>query len=182
VEGKSYRLKNVITNSYQGRFQINLNKTSQIEEIPEDIEIGTQEVEYSGAMVDIQSGSGLIKRCPECNRALIKGVCVEHGKVEGIYDLRIKAVMDDGKSVQDTLVNREVSEQLIGITLDEAKQMATDALDQEVVIENIKGKLFGRYFSVKGPRLDRYILVDVISPLSPIEQSQIDTIITQMEV
>jgi len=57
--------------------------------------------------VDVQSGSGLIKRCPECNRALVKGACGEHGKVEGVYDLRIKAVLDDGEKVQDILMNRK---------------------------------------------------------------------------
>ncbi len=182
IEGKSYLFRNVVTNSYQERFQINFNRTSQIEEIQEDIEIGTRIVEFSGAMVDIQSGSGLIKRCPECNRALIKGVCGEHGKVEGTYDLRIKAVVDDGISVQDALVNREISEQLTGITLDEAKQMATEALDQEVVLEKFKENLLGRYYLVKGPKLDRSILVEDISLLPPFEFDQIDTIIAQMEV
>ena len=182
VEGKSYLFKNVVTDSYQERFQINFNRTSQIEEITEDIEIGTQTVEFSGAMVDIQSGSGLIKRCPECNRALIKGVCGEHGKVEGSYDLRIKAVMDDGVSVQDSLLNREISEQLTGITLDEAKQMATEALDQSVVLEMFKEKLLGRYYLVKGPKLDRNILVEDISLLPPLELDQMDTIIAQMGV
>jgi replication factor A1 len=182
IEGKSYLFRNVVTNSYQERFQINFNRTSQIEEIQEDIEIGTRIVEFSGAMVDIQSGSGLIKRCPECNRALIKGVCGEHGKVEGTYDLRIKAVVDDGISVQDALVNREISEQLTGITLDEAKQMATEALDQEVVLELFKENLLGRYYLVKGPKLDRNILVEDISLLLPIELDQLDTIIARMEV
>jgi len=182
VEGKSYLFKNVVTDSYQERFQINFNRTSLIEEITEDIEIGTQTVEFSGAMVDIQSGSGLIKRCPECNRALIKGVCGEHGKVEGSYDLRIKAVMDDGVCVQDSLLNREISEQLTGITLDEAKQMATEALDQSVVLEMFKEKLLGRYYLVKGPKLDRNILVEDISLLPPLELDQMDTIIAQMDV
>ncbi|MBC2698424.1 MAG: replication protein A [ANME-2 cluster archaeon] len=182
VEGKSYLFKNVVTDSFQERFQINFNRTSLIEEITEDIEIGTLTVEFSGAMVDIQSGSGLIKRCPECNRALIKGVCGEHGKVEGSYDLRIKAVMDDGVSVQDSLLNREISEQLTGITLDEAKQMATEALDQSVVLEMFKEKLLGRYYLVKGPKLDRNILVEDISLLPPLELDQMDTIIAQMEV
>lgn len=182
VEGKSYLFRNVVTNSYQERFQINFNRTSLIEEIQEDIEIGTQSVEFSGAMVDIQSGSGLIKRCPECNRALIKGVCGEHGKVEGSYDLRIKAVIDDGISVQDSLINREISEQLTSITLNEAKQMATEALDQSVVLEKFKEMLIGRYYLVKGPKLDRNILVEDISSLPPIELDQLDTIITRMEV
>ncbi|KAF5426053.1 replication factor A1 [Candidatus Methanomarinus sp.] len=182
VEGKSYLLKNVVTDSYDGRFSIKMNRTSLIEEVSEDIEIGTTEVEFIGAMVDIQAGSGLIKRCPECNRALIKGVCGEHGKVEGIYDLRIKAVIDDGRSVQDSLLNREISEQLTGITLDEAIHMATEALDQSVVIEKIKGEFVGKYYSVSGPKLDRYILVDTITPLGPIDNSEIEAIISQTEV
>ncbi len=182
VEGKSYMFKNVVTDSYQERFNIKFNRTSLIEEIQEDIEIGTLSVEFSGAMVGIQVGSGLIKRCPECNRALIKGVCGEHGKVEGTYDLRIKAVVDDGMSAQDALINREISEQLTGITLDEAKQMATEALDQEVVLEKFKEMLLGRYYLVKGPKLDRNILVEDISLLPPLESDQIDTIINQMEV
>ena len=181
-EGKSYQFKNVVTDSYQEMFQINFNRTSLIEEIQEDIEIGTQEVEFSGVMVDIQAGSGLIKRCTECNRALIKGVCGEHGKVEGTYDLRIKAVIDDGVSVQDALVNREVTEQLTGITLDDAKQMATKELDQEVVLVKIKEGLLGKYYSIKGPRLDRHILVENISPLPPMEAGKLDALLAELEV
>jgi len=38
-----------------------------------------------GALVDVQSGSGLIKRCPEedCTRVLQNGRCSEHGEGEG---------------------------------------------------------------------------------------------------
>lgn len=182
IEGKTYFLKNVVTSSYQGRFQVNFNRTSQIEQIDEDIEIGTAHVEFIGAMVDIQSGSGLIKRCPECNRALIKGVCGEHGKVEGTYDLRIKAVIDNGTIVQDSLLNREITERLTGITLDAAKKMATEALDQSIVIEKIKEKLLCRYYLITGPRLDRYILAESISPMTPVNAGQIEALIAQAEV
>ncbi len=170
-EGKSYLFKNVVTSEWQGQFSIKLNKTSVIEPLKEDIEVGSTPVEYRGAIVDIQSGSGLIKRCPECNRALVKGACGEHGKVEGIYDLRVKAVMDDGEKVQDILLNREVTEALIGITIQKAKEMATEALDQSVVLDLIKSKLIGRYFIVSGKRLDRFILVDTISQdVKPIDE------------
>ncbi len=170
-EGKSYLFKNVVTSEWQGQFSIALNKTSEIVPIEEDIEVGRSLVEHSGAIVDIQSGSGLIKRCPECNRALVKGACGEHGKVEGIYDLRVKAVMDDGEKVQDILLNREVTEALIGITLEKAKEMATEALDQAVVLDLIKSKLVGRYFVVSGARLDRFILVDTIrQDVRPIDE------------
>jgi replication factor A1 len=161
-EGKSYLFRNAITSEWQGQFSIKLNKTSEIIPINEDIEVGRSLVEYSGAIVDIQSGSGLIKRCPECNRALVKGACGEHGKVDGIYDLRVKAVMDDGEKVQDILLNRKVTEALVGITLEQAKDMATEALDQAVVLDVIKSKLVGRYFTVSGARLDRFILVNTI--------------------
>ncbi|MBA1340555.1 MAG: hypothetical protein C5S40_00215 [ANME-2 cluster archaeon] len=101
--------------------------------------------------------------------------------MEGTYDLRIKAVIDDGVSVQDALVNREVTEQLTGITLDDAKQMATKELDQEVVLIKIKEGLLGKYYSIKGPRLDRYILVEQISPLPPMEAGKVDALLTQLE-
>lgn len=170
-EGKSYLFKNITTSEYQGQFSVKLNKTSEIVPINEDIEVGRTLVEYSGAIVDIQSGSGLIKRCPECKRALIKGACGEHGKVEGQYDLRVKAVMDDGEKVQDILLNREVTEALVGITLDQAKDMATEALDQAVVLDVIKSKLVGRYFTVSGAKLDKFILVDTIrQDTNPIEE------------
>jgi replication factor A1 len=171
-EGKSYIFKNVITSEWQGQFSVKLNKTSEIVSINEDIEVGSTPTEFSGAIVDIQSGSGLIKRCPECNRALMKGACGEHGKVEGIYDLRVKAVMDDGERVQDILLNREITEALTGITLDKAREMATEALDQAVVLDLIKSKLVGRYFVVTGAKLDRFILVETIKlDVKPLEEN-----------
>lgn len=171
-EGKSYIFKNVITSEWQGQFSVKLNKTSEIVSINEDIEVGSTPTEFSGAIVDIQSGSGLIKRCPECNRALVKGACGEHGKVEGIYDLRVKAVMDDGERVQDILLNREITEALTGITLDKAREMATEALDQAVVLDLIKSKLVGRYFVVTGAKLDRFILVETIKlDVKPLEEN-----------
>ncbi|CAG0961868.1 hypothetical protein METP3_00880 [Methanosarcinales archaeon] len=170
-EGKSYIFKNVATSEWQGRFSISLNKTTEIIPIPEDIKVGNTLVEFQGAIVDIQSGSGLIKRCPECKRALIKGACGEHGKVDGIYDLRVKAVMDNGEKVQDILMNREVTEAFTGITLDKAKEMATEALDQAVVLDVIKSKLVGRYYVVTGTKLDRFILISSIKQdVKPIEE------------
>jgi replication factor A1 len=181
-EGKSYHLKNLVTDEFQGRFSVKLNRTSQIEPLDIDIEVGSQAVEFTGALVDVQKGSGLIKRCPVCKRSLAKGVCSEHGKVEGTYDLRIKAVIDDGRRVQDILINRETTERLVGLTLDAAKQMAMEALDHEVVRSMIEGKLVGRYFSITGPRVDRYLLVETINEAAPITASQVNELIATVEV
>ena len=181
-EGKSYVFKNVVVNEWNDKFQLNVNKSSSIESIDEEIEVGTTTVEFKGAMVDIQSGSGLIKRCPECNRALTKGACMEHGKVDGVYDLRIKAVMDDGASIQDTILKRDLVEEITGITLESAIALAADALDQGVVLEQMKKLLVGKYYLVSGSKIERYLLADSITSVFSFEQSELDELIAVAEV
>jgi len=102
--------------------------------------------------------------------------------VEGTYDLRIKAVIDDGRLVQDVLINRETTERLVGLELDEARQMAMEALDHEVVRSLIEGRLVGRYFSITGPRVDRYLLVETINEASPVTVAQVDELIGSVGV
>jgi ssDNA-binding replication factor A large subunit len=181
-EGKSYLFKNVITDEYQGRFSLKLGSATQIEELDEDIQVGSSVAEFIGAFVEIQKGSGLIKRCPICRRALSKGMCGEHGKVDGSYDLRIKASIDDGCMTQDLLINRETTERLVGLTLDEAVKMALEALENEVVRGLIEEKLVGRYYSVTGPRVDRYILVETINETPPVDAKDVDDMIRIVEV
>jgi len=182
VDGKSYSLKNLVTDEFQGRFSVKLNRTSQIEPLDIDIEIGSVAAEFSGALVDVQKGSGLIKRCPVCKRSLAKGVCSDHGKVDGTYDLRIKAVLDNGQRVQDVLINRETTERLVDLTMDQAKQMAMEALDHEIVRSLIENKLMGRYYSITGPRVDRYILVESIRELQPVLASDVEKLLASAEV
>lgn len=178
-EGKSYVLKNIVLNEWDGKVQIQLNRSSSIEKIDEDIKVGTSTFTYSGAMVDIQTGSGLIKRCPQCKRALVKGACAEHGKVKGEYDLRIKAVLDSGTSTQDVLINRELTEGLVGLSLDSAISMAADALDPGVVLDKLKYELIGRYYTVSGHKLDRYILPESIVPMTSLDKGIIEEMLSE---
>jgi replication factor A1 len=161
-EGASYALRNVVTDEYQGRFSVKLNRTTTIEELDDEIEVGDDNVEIEGALVDIQSGSGLIKRCPEddCTRVLQNGRCSEHGEVEGEFDLRIKGVLDDGTEVTEVIFNQEATEQLTGLSLAEAKEMAMDALDTTVVEDEMRADALGRYYRVTGPTLGRYVLAN----------------------
>lgn len=180
-EGKSYDLMNVVMDEYNGRFSAKLNKTSEIIEIEEDITAVQPEVRFEGAVVAIQNGSGLIKRCPICKKALKKGVCEEHGKVEGTYDLRIKAVVDNGVKAQEVLIKRELTESVIGITLDDAKVMAMEALDSEVVSALITSKLVGHYVAVMGMDMGRTILASSFGFLpSEITQAEIDKVIAEV--
>mgnify|MGYP005848031299 FL=1 len=166
-EGAVYRLEGVVTDEYQERFSVKLNSATTIEELDADIEVGDDSTEVEGALVDIQSGSGLIKRCPDddCTRVLQNGRCSEHGDVEGEFDLRIKGVLDDGEEIHETIFNQESTEELTGITLDEAQQMAMDALDTEVVVEEMRETVLGRYYRVSGPTLGRYVLANDIERL-----------------
>jgi len=161
-EGAVYRLENLVTDEYQGNFSVKLNRTTTITEVDEDIEVGDDAETVEGALVDIQSGSGLIKRCPEddCTRVLQNGRCSEHGDVEGEFDLRIKGVLDDGEAVHEVIFDRESTEELTGTTLEEAKEMAMDALDTTVVADEMRTGTLGRYYRVSGPQFGRYVLVD----------------------
>ncbi|PSP84428.1 replication factor A [Halobacteriales archaeon QS_6_64_34] len=175
-EGKSYSLRNVVTDEYQGRFSVKLNRTTTIEELDENIEVGDDSVEVEGALVDIQSGSGLIKRCPEeeCTRVLQNGRCSEHGEVEGEFDLRIKGVLDDGEEVTEVIFDEAATERLTGITLEGAKEMAMDALDTTVVADEMRADILGRYYRVTGPTFGRYVLADEQERLSgPVDADEL---------
>ncbi len=166
-EGAVYRLEGVVTDEYQGRFSVKLNSATTIEELDADLEVGDDDTEAEGALVDIQSGSGLIKRCPEedCTRVLQNGRCSEHGDVEGEFALRIKGVLDDGIETHETIFDQESTEELTGISLEQAQEMAMDALDTEVVVEKMRETVLGRYYRVSGPTLGRYVLANDIERL-----------------
>jgi replication factor A1 len=167
-EGAVYQLDNVVTDEYQGRYSVKLNRTTIIEELDKEIEVGDNTVDREGALVDIQQGSGLIKRCPDedCTRVLQNGRCSEHGEVEGEFDLRVKGVLDDGRDVHEVIFNQEMTEQLAEISLEEAKELAMDALDTTVVADTIREATLGQYYRVEGPVLGRYVLVETFTQRS----------------
>ncbi|PSQ37871.1 replication factor A [Halobacteriales archaeon SW_5_70_135] len=166
-EGAVYELGNLVTDEYEGRFSVKINSTSTVREVDREMEVGDDSVEIEGALVAVQSGSGLIKRCPEedCTRVLDNGRCSEHGDVEGEFDLRIKGVVDDGHEVHEVILDREATEELTDTSLAEAKDMAMDALDTEVVAEEMKADVLGWYYRVRGPTFRRYVLAETIERL-----------------
>jgi replication factor A1 len=180
-DGKSYSIRNVVTKSWQGRFSISLNKASEITPLDEEVAVGRAEEEISGTIIDVQSGSGLIKRCPECNRVVVKGHCAEHGTVTGLYDLRIKGVLDDGEVVTDVLFNRELTERLTGMTLAEAKERAMEALDQNVVADAMKAVTIGRYYIVRGNKTPRWLLVTDFTEAPQIKDEDISAVLARAQ-
>lgn len=178
VEGRSYEIRNAVTSLYIEKFQIKLNKNTTIVQLKEDVNV-RQEEELTGAIVSIQSGTGLIKRCSECNRQIKNGICGEHGKVEDIFDLRIKAVLDNGKEIRELLLDAEQTFKLTGIDLARAKEMAIAALDQNAVAQAIRDMLMGKYYHAKGNSTGRYLIVKSITP--PTTALNSDTILASME-
>ena len=180
-EGKCYLFKNVVTSLWQERVSIKVNKNSEITPFSGDITIAKKLITVVGAMVDLQQGSGLIKRCPECNRSLVKGACADHGRVEGVYDLRIKGVIDNGAVSQDIILNRELTEQLTGITLDGAKEIAMESMDSRTVADNMGAMLIGRYFEVSGVQIEKNLIVDSIKPFKADVMRQVDALLVAVE-
>lgn len=164
--GKSYLLENVITGTFGNQPQISINKSSKSSALNETIEAKPFTKIIEGAIVSVSSGSGLIKRCPTCKRVLSKGACSEHGKIDGTYDLRIKATLDDGENTYTILFQKELTETLTGIDLNKAIAMAADALDQKVVMEVIEKMLIGRYYRVEVTPLSELMIVKGIDSLA----------------
>ena len=109
---------------------------------------GALDVEVEGTVIEIRPGSGLINRCPECNRTLINDECSIHGSVKGIPDLRIKIVVDDGTGAVSAVLNREITENLLGKTLEECK-----GIDEKILLDEINLMLFANKINMQGNAL-----------------------------
>ena len=169
-EGKAYRFSHCYTKSWHGMTQIHLGMNTQVETISDellpDAEIlmqdspvtidhltqgeGTPRVEVNGFVLSILGGSGLIYRCPICKRVMHKNTCSIHGDIEGNPDLRIKGTLDDGYGALYFIVNRDVTEGIMGMDLDQFMQIASDRMDIRVVQDLITERLMGEYVSATG--------------------------------
>jgi len=109
---------------------------------------GLFDVEVTGDVIEIQTGSGLIMRCPECNRMLFNNECRTHGVVEGQVDIRLRCSIDDGTGAVSAIFDRGLSEQLVGKTLDECKEMNPSDLT-----EMITKAVFAHQFCLRGNSL-----------------------------
>jgi ssDNA-binding replication factor A large subunit len=170
-EGESYRLSSVVTDKFDGNYSVKLNSATDVETLDEEIEVGEETKSLSGALVSMQNGSGLIKRCDEedCSRVLQDGRCKKHGEQDGTFDLRIKGILDTGDSVEKVLLDAELIEDLTGVTIEGAVEEAMDALDTEVVQNHLEDMLIGRYFEVEGSQVREYLVAETVEQLSSID-------------
>jgi replication factor A1 len=111
---------------------------------------GAIDIAVEGVVIDVKSGSGLIFRCPECNRVVQKNVCRIHGEVEGKADLRIKAVIDDGTGAVTAIIGREITETLINKDVEECLKQAKEAMDFSVIGDELKTLLLATPIRITG--------------------------------
>jgi replication factor A1 len=111
---------------------------------------GAHSVAVNGIMIEVREGSGLVFRCEECRRVVRKGTCSIHGRVESTPDLRVKGVVDDGTGSLSVIINREMTEQLLGKTLEECKALAQEAFDSEVIRDLLVDRLVAKPVKVTG--------------------------------
>jgi replication factor A1 len=166
AEGATLRLEDVYIREFRGSPSINLTEFTTTEPLDREVEVredapqlpiaeavgsgGLFDVAVVGNVVAVRDGSGLIQRCPECNRVIQKGQCRSHGQVEGEDDLRVKAILDDGSDAVTVVLDRDITEEIYGGTMADAMEAAREAMDQEVVADRIRERIVGREYRARG--------------------------------
>ena len=165
-EGETICVKNAYIRSWKGIPQLNMGDRCEISRVDSVFDVvdtsgskktidgitrigGGLDITLEGMVVDMRAGSGLIKRCPQCNRSILNGVCTAHGQVNGTPDLRMKIVLDDGTGAIGAIVNRKDTETLTGITLKAAEGLAM-AQGEGVVAREVAGKILMKRISITG--------------------------------
>ena len=164
AEGAELRMQDVYVREFRGVPSVNLTEFPEVS--PASVEVsdeaprvsigeavtsgGMYDVEVLGNVLEVRDGSGLIERCPECGRLVQNGQCRSHGHVDPEDDLRIKAILDDGTATVTAILDRDLTEEIYGGTLEDALEAARDAMSREVVADDIAETLVGREYRVRG--------------------------------
>jgi len=88
------------------------------------------------------------------------GVCTEHDVVEGVEDLRLRFVIDDGLSSANVVIGRAASEKFLEQDMATIQSRINDEGSSNFVKE-IKDKLFGIRIQINGRAIvdDRGIML-----------------------
>lgn len=169
-KGDVVRVENAYVRTFRGLPQLNWGETAKLtpqsdddapphEELAKPREAtlegiidaeGAVGIRVEGVMLEIRDGSGLILRCPECRRVLQDHACHVHGPVEGVTDLRIKAVLDDGSGAVMLILDRSMTERILETTLEACQERAQAEGSRDVVLEDVKDTLLLKRVRVDG--------------------------------
>ncbi|MEM2900124.1 MAG: hypothetical protein QXT63_04980 [Thermoplasmata archaeon] len=169
-EGEVIKISNASVKTWKGMPQLSFDARAVLERLPDSVlpkldELNTNRivtiekildvggasyVTAQGVIIDVKGGSGLILRCPECNRVLQNDMCQQHGKQKGSIDLRAKTVLDDGIGAILTILNREITENLLGMTLEECQNYARERINMDAVRDKLVELLIAQPIEVAG--------------------------------
>ena len=189
-EGETICVKNAYIRSWKGIPQLNLGDRCEVSRVNVDFETvdtasplktvdevsrigGGLDITIEGLIVDIKAGSGLIRRCPQCNRSILNGTCTAHGQVEGIPDLRLKVVVDDGTGAIGAIINRTDTEKLTGVSMAAAQGLAS------VQGEGIVGREMAGKALMKRVRITGNVMSDNFGPSMIVKK--MDTVEVDLE-
>jgi replication factor A1 len=156
---KAIVARDVYVKSFHGMPSVNINEKTVLEEHQGVLEEyvrkprtlgdlintdGAYDVRTEGDILSLRPGSGIIERCPQCSRVTQKGQCRAHGKAFGVKDLRIKAVLDDGTGSIICVLDRKLTQRILGTTLEDLVPMGDKANDV------IRSSLIGTPVKVTG--------------------------------
>jgi len=185
-EGETICVKHAYIRAWRGIPQLNLGDKCEVSRVDDsfgeiDVSVskktiadiiavgGGLDISVTGTVVDLRTGSGLIWRCPECNRSVLNGECTTHGKVEPITDLRMKLILDDGTGAISAVVNRQDTEKLTGITLAAAEGLAKARGSSEIVAREMAGLIIMRRMTLSGN-----VLSDDYGPMMIVSGAKIE--------
>ena len=191
--GETICVKNAYIRAWKGIPQLNLGErceVSRVDDTFDDAVIGGSnektvgdiiknggglDIVLKGDIVDIRMGSGLIKRCPECNRSIINDQCMSHGTVNPVPDLRLKFVLDDGTGSISAILNRDITEKLTGVTLHMATELAK-ARGAEFVAKELAEKIMVKHVMIRGN-----VMSDDYGPSMSVKDAAIENVDVQAE-
>ncbi len=193
TDGETITVKNAYIRAWKGIPQLNMGDRTTVERVDADIgaitsgptkktveEVmkvgGGLDLSITGTIVDIRAGSGLIKRCPQCKRSVLNGECSIHGHIEPVMDLRLKLTIDDGTGAISAILNRNDTEKITGMTLDEATELARANGDMGCVANRMTGLLLLKKVTVTGN-----IMSDEFGPQMSVHSTEISATDVQAE-
>ena len=141
--GEAVRVLGAYLRTFRGRPQLVLDERSHLERLPTSelpalavppggtVErlgqlatgTGAERVTIEGRALAVQPPSGIVLRCPSCQRLLREGLCRVHGAVTGVPDLRLRLVLADGTGGATVILDRPQTERITGTTLEECRAL-----------------------------------------------------------
>jgi replication factor A1 len=168
-EGKVYEFHMITASQFNDKLSVIIG--SDVKPSKKTFEVKSTTTSFTGAMVNIKEGSGIVKRCtvPNCGRVLSNmNYCNEHEIQKDFkYDMRIRGILDNGYVTKDIYIPSKIVEELMEMTLDQAIEVAeNNPLGPSQVFMDVQEKFLGRYFVVEGNDINDRIIATKVTPVT----------------